>query len=142
MPPGVLKTLSVTDNALLLLPRGLTRGFCVVGFQRGCNFAVNVIFIVSATLLVILLLSGVFRFFCSGCTSGELKATRVGCLGGVAPRRIAVVQRFLHRPARALPLPVGGKLMVRLRRLRVLAPTKRARLMDVLSPRVGCFLRP
>ncbi len=142
LPPTILSALSVASGALLLLPDKIISKLYMTDFRDKYGFLLGIIFMVSTSILIILLITKIYKYFNNKKTSKELVKSQTKYLKNINQEKADIIRAFINDHTHTLLLPVNDGLIIELQYLQIITPAGQNHLVDMLNPEIKFFLQP
>lgn len=142
LPPNILSALSVASGAMLLLPDEIITKLYMMNFRDKYGFLLGIIFMVSTSILIILLITKIYNYFHNKKTSKELVKSQTKYLKNITQEKVEIIRAFINNPTHTLILPLNDGLVIELQHLQIITPAGQNHLVDMLNPEIKFFLQP
>lgn len=142
LPPNILGALAVASGILLFLPAKIATKLYILNFRNKYGFTLGIIFIVSISILIILLTGKIIHKINKRLKSKKLIKSQTIHLMNMNPEQVAVISEFLNQPTHTLPLPYNNGLVIELQHYHIITPAGHTQLVNMLNPQIIYFLQP
>lgn len=142
LPAYILGALAIASAILLFAPPKVIEMLYMTEFRDKYGFAIAIVFIVSVSILSVLLLKLLYSSYCQKRNSKQLKKNQTKYLSTLEGRKVDLINSFLRQPTKTLMLPVNDGMTNELQYFRVITPAGNAHLVDMMNPEIPFFLQP
>lgn len=142
LPPNILSALTLASGTLLLLPNKIIDKLYMTGIRDKYGFAIGIIFIVSSSILIILLISKIYNIIHSKKANKKLAEGQLKYLKSMNREKVSLISDFLHTQTHTLELPMNNGLVIELQYYHVISPAGQNHLVSMLDPCINYFLQP
>lgn len=142
LPPNILGALVVASGILLLLPDKVINKLYMTEFRDKYGFTIGIIFIVSLSILIILLVLKIYHFFYDKRSDKKVAEGQLKYLRNMSREKVMVVNAFLQERTHTLELPVNDGLVIELQHFGIITPAGQTHLVSMQDPRIKFFLQP
>ena len=142
LPPNILGALAVASGILLLLPDKVIKKLYMIEFRDKYGFTIGIIFIVSLSILIILLVLKIYHFFNDKRLNKKVAEGQLKYLRNMSREKVMLVNAFLQERTHTLELPVNDGLVIELQHFGIITPAGQTHLVSMPDPRIKYFLQP
>ncbi len=142
LPPYILGALAVASGILLLLPDKVINKLYMIEFRDKYGFTIGIIFIVSLSILTILLVLKIYHFFYDKRLDKKVAEGQLKYLRNMSRDKVMIVNAFLQERTHTLELPVNDGLVIELQHFGIITPAGQTHLVSMPDPRIKFFLQP
>lgn len=142
LPPNILGALSIASGVLLFLPDEVVKKFYMLEFREKYGFTIGIVFLVSLSILVVLIITKVYKFFDNKIVAKRLPKLQSKYLKEMREDQVIIIKEFLKTPTHTLILPVNNGLVIELQHFNVITPAGQNHLVDMNDPQIKYFLQP
>lgn len=142
LPPYILGALAVASGILLFLPDKVIKKLYMIEFRDKYGFTIGIIFIVSLSILTILLVLKIYHFFYDKRLDKKVAEGQLKYLKNMSRDKVMIVNAFLQERTHTLELPVNDGLVIELQHFGIITPAGQTHLVSMLDPRIKFFLQP
>ncbi len=142
LPPYILGALAVASGILLFLPDKVIKKLYMIEFRDKYGFTIGIIFIVSLSILTILLVLKIYHFFYDKRLDKKVAEGQLKYLGNMSRDKVMIVNAFLQERTHTLELPVNDGLVIELQHFGIITPAGQTHLVSMPDPRIKFFLQP
>ncbi len=142
LPPYILGALAVASGILLFLPDKVIKKLYMIEFRDKYGFTIGIIFIVSLSILTILLVLKIYHFFYDKRLDKKVAEGQLKYLRNMSRDKVMIVNAFLQERTHTLELPVNDGLVIELQHFGIITPAGQTHLVSMPDPRIKFFLQP
>ena len=142
LPPYILGALAVASGILLFLPDKVIKKLYMIEFRDKYGFTIGIIFIVSLSILTILLVLKIYHFFYDKRLDKKVAEGQLKYLRNMSSDKVMIVNAFLQERTHTLELPVNDGLVIELQHFGIITPAGQTHLVSMPDPRIKFFLQP
>ena len=142
LPPYILGALAVASGILLFLPDKVIKKLYMIEFRDKYGFTIGIIFIVSLSILTILLVLKIYHFFYDKRLDKKVAEGQLKYLKNMSRDKVMIVNAFLQERTHTLELPVNDGLVIELQHFGIITPAGQTHLVSMPDPRIKYFLQP
>lgn len=142
LPPYILGALAVASGILLFLPDKVIKKLYMIEFRDKYGFTIGIIFIVSLSILTILLVLKIYHFFYDKRLDNKVAEGQLKYLRNMSRDKVMIVNAFLQERTHTLELPVNDGLVIELQHFGIITPAGQTHLVSMPDPRIKFFLQP
>lgn len=142
LPPYILGALAVASGILLFLPDKVIKKLYMIEFRDKYGFTIGIIFIVSLSILTILLVLKIYHFFYDKRLDKKVAEGQLKYLKNMSRDKVMIVNAFLQERTHTLELPVNDGLVIELQHFGIITPAGQTHLVSMPDPRIKFFLQP
>lgn len=142
LPSYLLGALAVASGILLFAPDEFIRMLYMDNFRDTYGFTIGIVFIVSVSILAVLVLKLFCRSVSRRHNSKKLKENQEKYLLTISSEKVELINAFLQQPTHTLKLPVQDGLVIELQYYNVITPAGATHLVSMPDPQINFFLQP
>ena len=142
LPPNILGALAIASGILLLLPDKIINKLYMTEFRDKYGFTIGIIFIVSLSILIILLILKIYHFFYDKRFDKKVAEGQLKYLRNMNREKVMIINAFLKERTHTLELPMNDGFVIELQHFGVITPAGQNHLVSMLDPRIKYFLQP
>lgn len=142
LPPYILGALAVASGILLFLPDKVIKKLYMIEFRDKYGFTIGIIFIISLSILTILLVLKIYHFFYDKRLDKKVAEGQLKYLRNMSRDKVMIVNAFLQERTHTLELPVNDGLVVELQHFGIITLAGQTHLVSMPDPRIKFFLQP
>jgi len=142
LPPNILGALAIASGILLLLPDKVINKLYMTEFRNKYGFAIGIIFIVSLSILIILLILKIYHLFYDKRLDKKVAEGQLKYLRNMNREKVMILNAFLQERTHTLELPMNDGLVIELQHFGVITPAGQNHLVSMPDPRIKYFLQP
>lgn len=142
LPAYLLGALAVASAVLLFLPENMIQKLYMTSFRDEYGFTIGIIFVVSISILSVLLVRKIYTVINDKRTNKEVIEGQRKYLLKASNEKVSLICEFLRQPTHTLTLPVNDGLVIELQNFYVISPAGGAHLVSMLNPEITYFLQP
>lgn len=142
LPSYILGALAIASGILLFAPENVIQMLYMTGFRAKYGFSIGIVFIVSVSILAVLLVKLVYGSISKKHDSKKLKENQEKYLLQLTGEKVELINAFLQEPTHTLMLPMNNGLVIELQYYHVISRAGNTHLVSMLDPRINYFLQP
>ena len=142
LPPNILGALAVASGLLLLLPDKVVNKLYMTEFRNNYGFTIGIIFIISLSILIILLVIKTYHFFYKKRLDKKVAEGQLKYLRNMSRDKVMIVNAFLQERTHTLELPVNDGLVIELQHFGIITPAGQIHFLSMPEPSIKFFLQP
>lgn len=142
LPTYILGALAVASGILLFLPDNVIQMLYMTEFREKYGFVIGIVFITSASILVVLLIKLAYSGISKKYSLWKLKETQTKFLKKLDGEKAGLVISFIQQPTHTMVLPMQDGLVIELQHYDVISPAGRTHLVSMPNPEITFFLQP
>jgi hypothetical protein len=142
LPSYILGALAIASGLLLFLPTRAIQLLYMNGFREKYGFTIGIVFIVSLSILLVLLIKRIYNVINKRHSMKKMKVSQEMFLKKLSDDKASLIIDFLQNPSRTLPLPMNDGLVIELQDSGVITPAGQTHFISVIDPRIKYFLQP
>lgn len=142
LPPTILGALTVASGLLLFLPKKVLEKLYMESFKEKCGFVIGIVFIVSASILVVMLAVNVYKSVKKKTNLKKLKKSQSKFLKKITGNKVEVIKGLLQEPTHTAMLPMQDGLVIELQHYNVITPAGQTQFVSMPDPEIYFFLQP
>lgn len=142
LPPSILGALAIASGLLLLLPNQVINKLYMIEFREKYGFTIGIIFIISVSILIILLILRLYHFLKGKRVDKKVAEGQMKYLRNMNREKVMIINAFLQERTHTLELPINDGLVIELQHFGIITPAGQNHLVSMLDPRIKFFLQP
>ncbi|MGN9163012.1 superinfection exclusion B family protein [Clostridium sulfidigenes] len=142
MPPNILGALTLASGTLLLLPDSIIKKLYMTEFRDKYGFAIGIVFVVSAAILIVLMISKIYHLFHDKKVSKRVVEGQIKYLKKMNEEKVMLIKAFIQEQTHTLEIPMNNGLVIELQHYHVISPAGQSHMVDMLDPKIKFFLQP
>lgn len=142
LPPRILGALAIASGLLLFLPDVIVEKLYMTSFRDKYGFALGIVFVVSVSILAVLLVVIVARRIKKKCDSKRLKKGQIAYLKRIDDNKVDLIRYLLNESTHTAMLPMHDGAVLELQHFHVISPAGSTHAVNMIDPRINYFLQP
>ena len=142
LPSYILGALAIASGLLLFLPDNIIRALYMMGFREKYGFTIGIVFVVSLSILLVLLAKQIYKAVTSKGEDQKLIARQVKYLSQLSDNKASLITEFLRQPTRTLLLPLNNGVIIEFQHFFIISPAGSTHLVSMPDPEINFFLQP
>lgn len=142
LPAYLLGALAIASGILLFAPDDVVQMLYMTAFREKYGFTLGIAFIVSVSILAILLVRLIYRSASEKWHLKKLKEAQTKFLKKVDGEKVELINAFIQQPTHTLMLPMNDGLVIELQHYNVISPAGQTHLVSMPDPCINFFLQP
>ena len=114
LPPNILAAISLVTGIILFAPVTFLKKLYMVVFCDKFGFVISIIFLVSSAILLILLISIIYKMVKEKIENKKLKKAKIKYLLNAEPSKVKLIKEFIKESTHTLQISANNGLTVEL----------------------------
>ena len=142
LPPYILAALSIASGLLLFLPDNIIGKMYMVSFRAQYGFIIGIVFIISISILLVLLVIKIWKSSAEKRNIKRLKKAQINILLKMDKNLVCMIKSFLNEQSHTKMMPMQDGRIIELSSYNVISPAGQSHMVDMHDPHIKYFLQP
>ena len=142
LPPHILGALAVASGLLLLLPDAIIARLYMTSFRDKYGFFIGTVFVVSVSILAVLLVVFIAKKIADGYTSKRVRKGQIKYLKRIGDNKVKIIKALLNESSHTAMLPMHDGAVIELQHFYIISPAGSTHAVDMNDPQITYYLQP
>lgn len=145
LSPNILAAISIVTGTITLIPDYYAKKIYMYNFRNDYGFIISILFLVSTTILIILLFTYIFKYINNVIINRKIQKGKYKYLINADENKLSLIKEFIKDSTHTLTLPMNDGLIIELQHFGIITMAGSTQLVDIEfdnSVYVKYFLQP
>ena len=131
LPPNILAAISIVSGTITLIPDNYAKKIYMYNFRNDYGFIISILFLVSTTILIILLFTYIFKYINNVITNRKIQKGKYKYLINADENKLSLIKEFIKDSTHTLTLPMNDGLIIELQHFGIITMAGSTQLVDI-----------